>query len=192
MNKEITPTKFSDLGKIETVVDVGNDRYKETLNTAVFKKSILDELEKAVTKLEGYAVNVNNCDCVRTQACQTLVCQGRTKGTSNCDYKTCQTAKDCNYYMGCQKVSCQYMTCQKVICQAGISCQACQACEFCQECETCESQCLCQTCQSCQQKTYEQWSCQTVRCESCQTCQTMVCENILCQANMDDGKDLLK
>lgn len=190
MNEVITPTKFTEFGVIETVVDTGTETYKETINTAVLKKQMLDELEVAVTRLEGYANNVNNCDCVRIKGCQTMVCQGKTKGTPNCDWQLCQSAKNCNDIMGCQKVSCQYITCQKVVCQSGKSCQTCQTCETCQVCETCESQCMCQTCQSCQEQTYDVWSCQSVRCQSCQTCQTMVCENISCQANINDGKDL--
>ena len=189
MNGIITPTKFTEIGVIETVVNVGQQAYIETINTSIMKKSLLDELESAITKLEGYATKVKNCDCVQIYTCQTMTCQIMSKGTSNCNWQTCQSAKNCTDIMGCQKLSCQYMTCQKTVCQQGVSCQACQSCER-QVCETCESQCLCQTCQSCQEETYEVWSCQIIKCQKCQSCQNSICENVSCQAYTTDGRDL--
>lgn len=192
MNGVIKKTQFTPWGRVETIVDSGDKIYKETMNTSVMKKSMMDELEKAMTKLEGYANQVNNCDCTRIYTCQTLLCQEKRKNVSAKNWQTCQSSTNCTEYDSCQKISCQYFTCQKVICQRGMSCQTCQACEHCQTCEDCESQCLCQTCQVCQDKTYDVYSCQEIKCQSCQSCQLLLCENVSCQARKSDGKDLVE
>ena len=174
LNGKITKTKFSPF-------DIEN----------ITKKQLLNELDSALTKLEGYATKVNNCDCTQIYSCQTMRCQIKAKGTGNCNWNPCQSAKNCIDIVGCQKMSCQYFTCQKTVCQQGTSCQTCQACEKCQVCETCESQCLCQTCQTCQKQTYDVYSCQQIKCQSCQTCQVLLCENVSCQARKTDGRDLV-
>ena len=169
---------------------IAKSKFSSFENENVTKKSLLDELDKALTKLEGYAKQVNNCDCTQIYSCQDMRCQIKSKGTSNCNWNPCQSTKNCIDIVGCQKMSCQYFTCQKIICQQGTSCQTCQACEKCQVCETCESQCLCQTCQVCQKQTYDVYSCQQVKCQSCQTCQVLLCENVSCQARKSDGRNL--
>lgn len=187
MNSVINKTNFTSFGRWS------GSQYDETANNRILRQSMLDELDKALTKLEGYSNQVKNCNCTQIYSCQTIQCQikAKDKATSNCNWQSCQTPKDCNKIRSCQKVSCQYMTCQRTVCQQGTSCQTCQACEYCQACETCESQCLCQTCQTCQDKTYDVWSCQEIKCQSCESCQIMLCETVSCQARKNiDGRDL--
>jgi hypothetical protein len=190
MNGRIVPTEFTKPGVIKTEIDKLTGAYKETQNTSVIKKSMLDELDKALTKLEGCVQYVQNCNCHVVTTCQMMKCQIHAKDMVRQDWNSCQSVSSYVDYPSCQQLTCQYTTCQTVVCQQGMSCQICQTCEVCQLCETCESQCLCQTCQSCQEATYEKWSCQSQACQSCETCQTMVCENITCQAYKDDGKEL--
>lgn len=59
----------------------------------------ITEIQNAITALEGYAKNVDNCGF--TNFCQT--CQG-CQGCQTCQSKTCQSAS-------CQK--CQTVSCQK-------------------------------------------------------------------------------
>jgi len=190
LNDTFNPSLFSSVGKKEIYIDEGTGAYVETANTSILKKSILDEIEVAITKLEQLAPHVQNCNCRQVVSCQSMKCQLHVKGTSNCDWNTCQTVSVYNEFPSCQTVTCQYKTCQMTVCQRGNSCQDCQSCEMCQICEMCESQCLCQTCQACQEKTYDVWSCQSISCQSCESCQLKVCENITCQASRNDGKDL--
>ena len=192
LNPTINLTKFTEVGKKAVYVDEGTGTYVETVNTSVMKKSILDELDRAITNLEKYAVHVQNCNCKVVTTCQEMKCQLHTKGTANCNWNSCQTVSNYIEFPSCQIVTCQYRTCQTSVCQSGNSCQECQSCEMCQICEACESQCLCQTCQFCQEKTYDLWSCEIVKCQSCETCQFAVCENIMCQASHEDGKDLVE
>jgi hypothetical protein len=180
MNSVIDKTKFTTF-----------NRYSTDIKDIIMKKSMLNELEQALTKLEGYSAQIKNCNCKQIYSCQSVSCQINAKFTGKVNWQSCQTPKDCNKIRSCQKVSCQYMTCQRTVCQQGTSCQTCQVCEYCQACETCESQCLCQTCQTCQDKTYDVWSCQEIKCQSCESCQIMLCETVSCQARKNvDGRDL--
>lgn len=66
----------------------------------IVKHIDLEAITNAVSKLEGYAANVDNCgNCSPANCCQSQSCQSQS----------------------CQK--CQSQTCQSVSCQ---SCQSCQ------------------------------------------------------------------
>lgn len=190
MNDKITLSEFTKAGVIKTEINKLTGDYVETYNTSVMKKSILDELDKALTRLEDCVQYVQNCNCHVNVSCQLMRCEIKTRDVVRQDWNRCQSVSGYIDYPTCQNLTCQFMTCEQYVCQQGMSCQSCQTCEACQLCETCESQCLCQTCQKCEDKTFDTWSCQSRACQDCQTCQTLVCENISCQANRNDGEDL--
>lgn len=122
VNGTINKTTFTDQTNIQN-------------GTSILIKAVhVNELRTAVNKLEGYAVNVNNCGC---QACQnTCTCQ-----SDKC--QSCQKCQDSCTCQSCQSDKCQ--TCQK--CQNTCTQCTCQS-DKCQSCESCQDSCTCQSCQS--------------------------------------------
>ncbi len=93
-----------------------------TSNTSLKAKAVhVEELRKAITALEGYAVNVDNC--------------------GNCTY--CQTCEACQTCQGCQSKTCQSASCQtcqtySIYCQKECSgnCSQCsQCCNYSKDCD---------------------------------------------------------
>lgn len=89
VNGTITKTEFAD----EPV----NESYK-------IGRIHIEELRQAITRLQAYGANVDNCgNCVYCQSCQEATCQETS----------CQSAS-------CQSVSCQ--SCQSYSCQKSSNC----------------------------------------------------------------------
>jgi len=83
-------------------------------SSTIISKTSLEEIRAAVTNLDDYLINVDNC------------------GNCYADYiVTCETCQGCQACETCQ-------TCQ--VCQ---SCQnnTCQGCQSCQGCQTCQKEC---------------------------------------------------
>ena len=89
-------------------------------SSVVVKAIHVDELNTAITSLQGYLVNVDNCgNCTFCQTCQGTTCQ------------SCQTCQGCQ---SCQGVTCQSISCQK--CEwdcsgSGINTTQCSQCSQC-------------------------------------------------------------
>lgn len=83
-------------------------------SSTIISKTSLEEIRAAVTNLDNYLINVDNC------------------GNCYTDYNvTCETCQGCQVCEACQ--SCQNNTCQ--------GCQSCQGCQTCQRCQKCQKQC---------------------------------------------------
>ncbi len=111
---------------------MANDRIEQTVftdaaavseNTSLKAKAVhVEELRQAITALEGYAVNVDNC--------------------GNCIY--CQTCEECQTCQSCQSKTCQSSSCQT--CQTySVRCQAdCSGnCSQCSQCHDYSKDCNC-------------------------------------------------
>lgn len=79
-----------------------------SISSSLKVKSVhITELRTAITRLQGYAVNVDNCgNCTYCQTCQTATCQGVTCQSKSCQSLSCQI---CQVYDG--NYSCQEMEC---------------------------------------------------------------------------------
>lgn len=97
LNGPITQTKFSTI-KIGTIIDYDD----------------LVAINNAITKLEGYSVNVDNCgNCNPSNCCQTQSCQSQT-----CQSTSCQSCQSCQ---GCQSIRCQ-SECSPRVCDCNCNC----------------------------------------------------------------------
>jgi len=63
----------------------------------------ITELRAAITRLQGYAANVDNCgNCTYCQTCQGATCQSAACQSVSCQSVSCQS---------CQSYTCQSMEC---------------------------------------------------------------------------------
>ena len=64
----------------------------------IIKHADFEAISSAITKLAGYAANVDNCgNCSPANCCQSQSCQSQT----------CQSCQGCQTCQGCQSQSCQ-------------------------------------------------------------------------------------
>lgn len=68
-------------------------------STRIVNKVDLNTIDQAITRLEKIKSHVQNCDCFDVVTCQTISCQEWTKGTGNCNWQKCQSAKECIDYI---------------------------------------------------------------------------------------------
>lgn len=99
-------------GTIEKTVFTDAEQFSSGEMLAV-KKIHITELQDAITALEGYAGNVDNC------------------GYTNC----CESCQDTCTCQSCQSDKCQ--TCES--CQDSCTCQSCQSNKQCTQCYNCAS-----------------------------------------------------
>lgn len=88
----------------------------------IVKQIHINEINAAITKLNTYVTNVDNCgNCDPSNCCQS--CQTTTCQSSSCQSYSCQSCQSCQT---CQTQTCQTQTCQA--CEIQLQCSNCTQC----------------------------------------------------------------